>query len=344
MRFSNFYYGINLIGSYDLTLKDLCFYSCNIASLVGDSESHIKSITGSIYDVGSPYCKICGSLIYGTDATRVSANLYLYSVSTTTGGLMLDGDDYIFTGDIDITLKSSGYGVDLGVRQAFFKKLTVDAGYALRADLTKTRVAGFVLIDHLDINYSSPYLLSNGMPAGIIRIGAVEYSGTLSLYTTSSPYTEMARVAIDCINGDATKFLGCSRVLTWGDHVSMGQTAGWAYGGSGKSLVLSPLSTTGYGRYMFFIPAPAAGTYKLSMQVRKTSSGANCELKYNVWGCGITPVADESVTLTDSWAEHTTASGFTTTRAGMLMVELYAKDGSTTGDIGIDDIKLEAVA
>jgi hypothetical protein len=54
-------------------------------------------------------------------------------------------------------------------------------------------------------------------------------------------------------------------------------------------------------------------------------------------GSGITAIDQASVTLTDAWAEYTSAS-MTPTEDGFIRIELRAKDGSTTGDIGIDDI------
>jgi hypothetical protein len=71
--------------------------------------------------------------------------------------------------------------------------------------------------------------------------------------------------------------------------------------------------------------------------VKKTSAAADCLLKMSAIGAGITPIWNASVTLTDSWAEYTSAS-MTPTITGFIKITLKAFDGSTTGEIGVDDI------
>ena len=74
------------------------------------------------------------------------------------------------------------------------------------------------------------------------------------------------------------------------------------------------------------------------VQVIKTSSAANCTLKVSIQGCGV-DIAEEAVTLTDAWAEYQ-STAFTPSFAGFIKVILEVVDGSTTGDVGIDDIKV----
>ena len=155
----------------------------------------------------------------------------------------------------------------------------------------------------------------------------------------------LSRYVIENFNSDSTKFVGAQGGGGFGDHVSLGYASDWGYGGTGKSLVLDPWNkdwTWSPLYYDFYIPADTSKTYKLSMQVKKSSSGANCTLSVTMHGCGMTLVENESVSLTDSWAEFQSAS-FTTTYKGMIHVILKALDGSTTGDIGIDAIKLVEV-
>ena len=127
------------------------------------------------------------------------------------------------------------------------------------------------------------------------------------------------------------------------DHITGGQASDWAYGGEGLSLLLNPTSQTQGLYYEFFMPVSAGVTYQTHFQKIKTSSGANCTLDVTISGCGITVIRDESVSLTDSWAEFTSSS-FTPTFSGYIRCELHALDGSTTGDIGIDDIHLAVVS
>jgi hypothetical protein len=52
-------------------------------------------------------------------------------------------------------------------------------------------------------------------------------------------------------------------------------------------------------------------------------------------------INNASVTLTDTWAQYT-ASSISPTSSGFCRVVLKALDGSTTGDIGVDDISIVA--
>ncbi|OPY90570.1 MAG: hypothetical protein A4E73_02414 [Syntrophaceae bacterium PtaU1.Bin231] len=126
------------------------------------------------------------------------------------------------------------------------------------------------------------------------------------------------------------------------DHITGGEAADWAYGGSGLSWYFDPLDVNKPLVKTFFAPVSAVET-SLKMQVRKSASAATCKLLVSIHGCGITPVKLEEVTLTDSWAEYE-STAFTPARAGFVIVSLYAYDGSTSGNIGIDDIVVAATA
>lgn len=142
------------------------------------------------------------------------------------------------------------------------------------------------------------------------------------------------------INGDPTRYFGATRGGHWGDHVTMGYAAAWGYGGTGKALCISPEYTTVPTRKIFFAPVVSGETYKLTMQVKKSSSGCNPTMTATITGCGAAAIRDESVTLTDSWAKFSGTS-FTPTASGFMRITLSALNGSTTGDIGIDDLRVE---
>jgi hypothetical protein len=128
------------------------------------------------------------------------------------------------------------------------------------------------------------------------------------------------------------------------DHVTGGQAAGWAYGGSGISVYMDPKETdSGYElEWEFLIPVTASVGTTLKAYVRKTSSGANCTLTCTIYDSddNYTKLLDaESVTLTDSWAQYS-ATEVTPTFTGFCRVVFAALDGGTTGDIGIDSITI----
>ena len=132
-----------------------------------------------------------------------------------------------------------------------------------------------------------------------------------------------------------------SRYGIYSDHVTGGQAADWAYGGSGVSQLFNPTSSTAGQTlsYDFSIPVNASTNPQIQFYVRKTSSAANCTLNIDVYDVDdYTKLVDNaSVTLTDSWAQYSVAS-ISPTRAGYVHVVLKALDGSTTGDIGLDNI------
>jgi len=290
-------------------------------------------ITGNIKVYGSHSNEGSGLVFKGGSGGQMCASVYMTGTCT----LMSDSNSSIL-----LTLNAIG--------SAFFKKLVINKGFILSVPT----VAGRIEID--EIAAASNYItLRNSFSRGsigLLRIGSVTIasgSRTADEFMSSGSYdsrvgTFLGRSCVDRFL-ETGKWLAFTGYGMAGDHVSMGYAVDWAYGGSGTCLVLDPLiRALGGGSdypmiYDFYIPATTGKNYKLSMQVRKSSSGSDVTLKTDIFGCGITPIIDESVSLTDSWAEHL-SSQFTTTYTGMIHVMLKAVDGSTTGDIGIDEIKL----
>lgn len=232
----------------------------------------------------------------------------------------------------------------------FLKKIDIDQGYVFCL-----KNCGRIEVDEVtgDGGVARLVYFSDCAGVGILRVGRWSHINGTETYANVvrddaqgwRGATMLSRYVIENFNSDSTKFVGAQGGGGFGDHVSLGYASDWGYGGTGKSLVLDPWNkdwTWSPLYYDFYIPADTSKTYKLSMQVKKSSSGANCTLSVTMHGCGMTLVENESVSLTDSWAEFQSAS-FTTTYKGMIHVILKALDGSTTGDIGIDAIKLVEV-
>lgn len=123
------------------------------------------------------------------------------------------------------------------------------------------------------------------------------------------------------------------------DQITGGQIEAWARGGSGLCIYLDPKFTDVYLPWKFLVPCTASTAFNVKMYVKKTSSGANCLLKFSASGAGITEIDRDSVTLTDAWVEYTSPT-MTPTETGFVEVIIEAIDGATTGDIGIDDISV----
>lgn len=294
------------------------------------------TITGDIKVYGAHTDEGSGLVFQGGYSGAMCASVYMTGTCT----LMTETGNAIL-----LTLN--------GMAGAFFKKLVINKGIILSIPT----MAGRVEIDEIAAASNTITLRNNFARGGIglLRIGSVTIasgSRTADEFMNTGSYDARAGMLLGrtCIDRflETGKWIAFTGYGMAGDHVTMGQAAGWAYGGTGTSLVLDPLLQAVGGSsdypmiYDFYIPAVTGKNYKLSMQVKKTSSGANCTLNTDIFGCGITPIIDESVTLTDSWAEHL-SSQFTTTYTGMIHVMLKAADGSSTGDIGIDNIKLVEV-
>ena len=124
--------------------------------------------------------------------------------------------------------------------------------------------------------------------------------------------------------------------FTWGIGTISKDTADAR---SGTCIKFDPTSTTKDLGYRFLVPCTNATAFTVKLYVKKSSSGANCTLTLSASGSGITPVANDSITLTDTYAQYTSPS-MTPNADGFVEIILKAKDGSTTGNIFVDDISL----
>lgn len=179
------------------------------------------------------------------------------------------------------------------------------------------------------------------MQMGLLRIGNLILSGTAaySSYFNTTYGIGSSKVFVDRLNADNRWRMDMSSGVV-SDQITGGQAAALARGGSGLCLYFNPTSQDYPLLWHCYAPVTAGVAQTLQFYVKKTSSGADSTLAYNVSGCGV-DIVQASVSLTDSWALHTSAE-FTPTYTGMVRIDFFAYDGSTTGDIGIDDISLVA--
>ena len=340
LYFHRVYYGISPgASSNGWELKDIYAGKCLYEAIDG-LDSDFYKIEGKIIAVDCRTVRI-GSISgqpINPGGWTAAFNIY-GSPSALQGALIVSGESRI-TGIVTISSGQHGIQYESGVH--YLRELVSDNALCH----INLGIGAVAWIDKATLGYadSCVFTASSNQSSGG-RIGRLTWEGTppINFFYNMAYVGAMARFSADCIGGNADRFVGGAGFGYFGDHVTMGQAAGWAYGGTGNSLVLSPTSQASPLCYTFWVPVAATKNYKLSMQVRKTSAGANCSLVYNIVGCGITPVSNEAVTLTDSWVEHLTAAAFTTTIKGWLRVELVALDGATTGDIGIDEIRIVEV-
>jgi hypothetical protein len=130
---------------------------------------------------------------------------------------------------------------------------------------------------------------------------------------------------------------------TVSDQVTGGQAESFAKGGSGMCILLNPTSTTDSLEYSFKVPCTANTSFTISFYHKKSVAGGNPTLQISAFGSGITEISRQTVTLaTDTaWTKYTSSS-MTPTQTGFVEVTLLAWDGSTSCDIGIDDISTSA--
>lgn len=349
IRLENFrvhggYYSINIAANSAMhELKNIGVYNSNSGGINFDTDyASVKSVEGVINAFGINKAITLAPSTY--TELLIPANIYCMSCGGSTVQYSLKlmaplGGIAKLTGDVKFLCSSIAIRLIISCTSAYIKSLYSNGSYSFG-----TAKVGDIYIENLYLLSNINSLFYNQANIGFIRICNIVLNGfTLNSTIVSSNDFVGGRIAIDAIDGDATKFLGMVNNGYYGDHVTMGQAAGWAYGGSGTSLVLNPLFTTLTMTYPVYIPVAASKTYKVTFQKIKSSSGANCTMTIDVDGCGITAIADESVTLTDSWAKHESAN-ITTTRAGFIRVIFKPLDGTSTGDVGLDEIKVEEQA
>jgi len=207
-----------------------------------------------------------------------------------------------------------------------------------------------------DCSYNTAYGVLNHASAGCNYIGEIVTSNNATggirnegqeLYIGKATCGEVSKLSLGTSN---LSLIGVSewegtpnrwyRIVTNGvisDQITGGQDAAWAFGGEGLCQYYNPTSSSVPLYDECFIPCTAAQGIQVHFQVKKTSAAANCTMKVSVSGCGVTPLRRGAVSLTDSWAEYTSGT-FTPAETGFLKVVFEIQDGSTTGDIGIDQI------
>lgn len=208
---------------------------------------------------------------------------------------------------------------------------------------------GLVFDEFAFDNYVGKIITSGNGTAGIAngglnnRIGQATISeGTKVAALFTSYHKPFASLGIGELGGAQGRWYKAQYYGVSSDQITGGQNEAWAYGGNGTCQYFNPNSTTEPMREEFYIPCTAGVGIQIHCQVRKTSAAADCVMQISMIGAGITPVYRSNISLTDSWAEYTSATMMPTI-TGFIKIVLEIYDGTTTGDIGIDDIHAAAV-
>jgi hypothetical protein len=176
----------------------------------------------------------------------------------------------------------------------------------------------------------------------IYIIDDIGYSAASGPWDSTTILDDRNFVAIENYNntpGRHIKWIGDyqATVNIISDHITGGQLAAWAYGGSGIAVLLNPGSTTKDLIWKFNVPVTNATPFVLNIRVRKTAGSPT--LSISMKGCGIVEEVNTDIPLTTSWVQYNAASK-TPARDGFIEVTLKARDNASSGDIGIDDITI----
>jgi len=140
------------------------------------------------------------------------------------------------------------------------------------------------------------------------------------------------------------------------DQITGGYTAAYAKGGSGTCVCLDPKSTTAGQtlNWEYYIPVTAATAFNHKFYITKTAAGFNGTVSVTIYDSD-----DDYTTLLDAaaitigdiptndgtgddWTYQWASGSLTPTDTGFCRVVVSVLDGSTTGDILIDDVSTVA--
>ncbi len=208
---------------------------------------------------------------------------------------------------------------------------------------------GLVFDEFAFENYVGKIITSGNGTAGIANKGlnnrieqATISEGTKVAALSTSYHTPFASLGIGELGGTPGRWYKAQYYGVSSDQITGGQNEAWAYGGNGTCQYFDPNSTIEPMREEFYIPCTAGVGIQIHFQVKKTSAAAGCVMQISMIGAGITPIYRSNISLTDSWAEYTSATMMPSI-TGFIKIVLEIYDGTTTGDIGIDDIHAAAV-
>lgn len=344
MRFIGGFRGITDGGSSSegIGLKNIEVYETTGQALyLNTAGTYISSLEGTIRIVAS-----VNDALFGISEELTWTGDIIW-VSTGTGKVHIN--DLLQTGQRPLLIWTGNFYGGCGGSASCLRIATTAhvRNIVLSSGFIEVSSGCTVIIERLETLMDSPYYYSSTLwessTAGQIqRLDILNFvcpdDTPGGIYLTY--VSKLGGIYVHAINGDASKYWANTGYLDFGDHVTMGQAADWGYGGTGKAVLFSPTSTTIPAYHRFMAPVVSGETYKLTFQVRGTTVGGNSSLKVNIFGAGITAVRNETVTVTTSWAKYE-STAFTPDTSGYVVILLKFLDGSTSTDIGLDDIAVE---
>jgi len=142
-------------------------------------------------------------------------------------------------------------------------------------------------------------------------------------------------------NGYSNRFLELRDYGRTTDQVTAGYPESWAYGGSGRCLVLDPTSTTNPLVFYFYLLV-GSSSFKVQFYKKVTVTTNGPSLKLTVWDVDHNTVLLDAATVSlgSDWELYQSPT-LTPSGAGTVLCLLECFDGSSGGVVGIDQIGLD---
>lgn len=316
------------------------------ACISGQDGININGAAGQTAGTITTIGNLCNNSQSGIDIIGVlHGNLAIGTIAKASynrmEGVCFTGSKFVCIGTVSEANYNRGHGIRFGATTSCsamneIEEVT-DASYNTSNGIYGNAYSGD--------NYIGTVTTSNNGTAGINNDGNgviyISKATCSDAVPTAVGTSNISQVAIGQYGSTASRWLRRQNNGVISDQVTGGQTEAWSYGGAGLCQYYDPSSQTSPLFDVFYVPCTAAQGIQIHFQAKKTSAEADCALMITISGCGITPVRRASVSLTDAWAEYT-SSTVTPDTTGFLRVLVEVMDGSTTGDVGIDDIHYAA--
>lgn len=342
VRCNNGWYSVS--GTY-IRYKNISASGCLYGFLDTDTMGHNDNfLQGELKFIGTvsnrafslANAKDSNGSVHTVDITVLGFYGVQTAVSIIAPGITINGTIEIVTNtinDLGLFLASPGIRVKKLITRVTYWPLKFSTGSDFAVGAADSMVDECVYYD----NPSFPVSVHSS--CGLNRIGVMTFpDGVGSNLNYAGSYNPRAQVHID-VFGASNRWKSAmgldGGILS--DQITGGQAASWTHGGSGTCMYFVPISTVRPMVWEFFVPVTSGVANQVHFWVKKTNAAHNPTLKFSAFGMGITAIFRSSVSLTDAWAEFTSDS-FTPSYNGYLRCVIEVWQGTTPGNVGIDDI------
>ena len=197
-----------------------------------------------------------------------------------------------------------------------------------------------------DLNWSAPCKIVAYNTSLLSTTPITGVTGTPAFFTRNDLYSTGAY--INNVNKVANRFLHSFYNGQISDQVTAGYTAPYARGGSGQCVCVHPTSTSSAMYWMFYVPITVA-SHTVNFYITKSTSGFNGTVNVDIYDSNDNynlvvnndSIAVASIPVNNGtgspWTYQYASSSFTPSQAGFCRVVVKVVQGTSAGDIFIDD-------